>query len=130
MARQTVKQLVKAGINPNGAHALILGFTFKENCPDVRNTKVIDVVNELESFSINVEIHDPLAPRQVVEREHGRDLIENPKAHQYDLVFLAVPHEEFVAVEEQDLFRYLRSEESVFVDLKGMLRSPRVTWSL
>jgi len=79
----------------NGARVLILGLTFKENCPDLRNTRVVDVVKELESYDVNVDVHDPWVDADEARAEYGIDLVESPKTGEYDAIVVAVAHDEF-----------------------------------
>lgn len=118
IASKVVKLMIKKGVQVSGANALILGVTFKENCPDVRNTKVIDVYHELEEYGIKVDIYDPWADIKEVKQEYGidilSDLIDNKK---YDSVIVAVSHEEFL---EMDLNK-IKNEKSVVFDIKACL---------
>lgn len=95
VATEMVKELASSKINIDNAKILVLGFTFKADCPDVRNTKIIDIINELSSFSINVDIYDPWANAAVVEQEYSVKLIDELKQGHYDGIVLAVDHTEF-----------------------------------
>lgn len=99
MARYFASKLIKGVINNNqpvkGSRALMLGFTFKENCPDIRNTKVFDLVKEIESYGIVVDIYDPWADHAEVKQEYGLNLINEPDAAIYDILVLAVDHTDF-----------------------------------
>lgn len=118
VADQLVKKMLFKGINMAGSQVLVLGFTFKENCPDVRNTKVIDIVTRLQEYQIKVCIHDPLADSGQVMHEYGV-LCENGESKQrrYDAVLLAVAHYEFEGLD----IRSLCKENSVVYDIKSML---------
>lgn len=120
VADETVRLLIKKCINVNQAKILILGFTFKENCPDVRNTKVIDIVTGLQKYSTNVTVFDPMADIESVEHEYGL-VILNDQNHleekNYDAVILAVAHKEFSTFEIE---KY-KKEVSVVFDVKGIL---------
>lgn len=95
VASQVVKQMVREGICIKGSNILVLGVTFKENCPDVRNTKVIDVVNSLKEYEADITVYDPWANPAEVKHEYGLDIMtETPKA-KFDAIVLAVAHEEF-----------------------------------
>jgi UDP-N-acetyl-D-glucosamine/UDP-N-acetyl-D-galactosamine dehydrogenase len=98
VASQVVKLMIGKSIQPSGARVLVLGLTFKENCPDIRNTKVIDLVRELETFRCRVDIHDPWVDADEVRHEFGRELVAEPPAGSYDAVVLAVAHREFAAL--------------------------------
>ena len=95
VAENTVKLMIKANKQIKGAKVAILGLTFKENCPDVRNTKVIDIINELKEYGINTVIHDPQADKKEVSDVYGIELKETEDIKDVDAVILAVPHEEY-----------------------------------
>jgi UDP-N-acetyl-D-galactosamine dehydrogenase len=123
VAQETIKQMMKKDIKVLDAKVLILGFTFKENCPDVRNTKVIDIYSELISFDINVDIFDPLANPKDVKLEYGIELINKDKIPDFNLysaIILAVSHDEF-----RDL-QFCTSKNIVVFDVKGCLPKSRI----
>ncbi|GHD05631.1 Vi polysaccharide biosynthesis UDP-N-acetylglucosamine C-6 dehydrogenase TviB [Tianweitania populi] len=122
VAGQMVKAMLKRRIQVNGARVLVLGLTFKENCPDLRNTRVVDVVAELEEFNIAVDVYDPWVDAQEAKHEYGIDLITNPAAQSYDGVILAVAHREFGAM-GADGIRALGAEEHVLYDLKHLFEA-------
>src|SRR5690606_34406783 len=93
---QLVKTMSKKRIQGEGAKVLVLGLSFKENCPDVRNTKVIDIVHELEEYNIDVEVYDPWVDKAEAEREYNVTPISKPAMNNYDGIILAVAHNEFV----------------------------------
>jgi len=95
VADQVVKLMLKKGIQVLGSNVLVLGFTFKENCPDVRNTKVIDIVRNLEEYKAEVTVHDPWADPAITKHEYGIDLYNNIPEESYDAVILAVAHDKF-----------------------------------
>ncbi len=115
IANRIIKLMIKKGHRITDTHVLVLGITFKENCPDVRNSKVIDVIRELESFGCNVDVYDPLADRQTVRDLYGIDLEESIN-RRYDAVVLAVSHEEFKKI---DLEAIKDGSNSVVYDVKG-----------
>ena len=117
VAGEVVKLMVKKDIKVKGSKALILGFTFKEDCPDVRNTKVIDIVRELETYGIEVVIHDPWADEQEVQHEYGVLSTRNIPQGTFDAIVLAVSHREFSSLNIIDLL----SEKAVLFDVKGHL---------
>ena len=92
---QLTKTMIKRKLNINGANVLVMGLTFKENCPDVRNTKVVDIVSELADYEINVDVYDPWVDPKDAMHEYNIALIEEPKAHHYDAVIFAVAHHQF-----------------------------------
>lgn len=119
VAEQIVKLMVRKGINPVGARALILGLAFKENCPDLRNTRVVDMVATLKGFNMSVDVHDPCVSADEAYREHGLTLVSQPVPGHYDAVVLAVAHAPFrdAGVEGARLFA---REASVVYDIKGV----------
>ena len=116
VANKLVKLLSHKGCSIHGARVLVLGITFKENCPDIRNSRVIDIVRELASFGIRVEIYDPLADRDEVQQEYGLTLAEAPQSD-YDGVVLAVGHAEFRELD----WAQLKKESTAVYDVKGFL---------
>jgi UDP-N-acetyl-D-galactosamine dehydrogenase len=118
IASKVVKLMIKKGISVSGSKALILGVTFKENCPDVRNTKVVDVYRELKEYGVDVDIYDPWAESAEVAHEYGVDILNdiNPE-NQYDAVVVAVSHNEFLTLD----LKALKKENSVVFDLKACL---------
>ncbi|SFM42308.1 Vi polysaccharide biosynthesis UDP-N-acetylglucosamine C-6 dehydrogenase TviB [Marinobacter zhejiangensis] len=119
-ASELVKRMIKVGQTIAGAQVLILGLTFKENCPDLRNTRVIDVVKELQDFGCQVDVADCWADNQEAQHEYGIGLVKDLKRDHYDAVVLAVPHNEYASMSEQDL-RSLLKANGVLFDLKGVL---------
>ncbi len=95
VAGQLVKAMLKRRIQVDGARVLVLGLTFKENCPDLRNTRVVDLVRELQDFGVEVDVHDPWADPDAARREHGLELLHTPQDGGYDGIVLAVAHGEF-----------------------------------
>jgi len=123
VAENTVKTLIKAGKTVKGCKVLILGLTFKENISDIRNTKVIDVYNELREYGIDVYIYDPYAYPEEVKEEYGIDLLKDIKENSpYDAIIVAVKHKPFV--EELDFKKYkelMKNEhQPVLIDIKGV----------
>lgn len=114
---QLVKNMIKKRIQVEGARVLVLGLSFKENCPDVRNTKVIDIVHELQEYNINVDVYDPWVEAKEAKREYDITPISQPKSNQYDAVILAVAHSEFVDM-GVDHIRSLGKDSHVLYDLK------------
>ncbi len=119
VVHETVKLMIKKGIQVSDARVLVLGITFKEDCPDIRNSRAIDIVNELKSYSINVDVYDPWASPEEVKHEYGIDLISDQKdiVKKYDAVVIAVSHKEFM---ELDMDEFLK-ENHVKFDVKAML---------
>lgn len=114
---QLIKNMIKKRIQVEGAKVLILGLSFKENCPDVRNTKVIDIVHELQEYNIDVDVYDPWVDAEEAQREYGIEPISEPQAEQYDGIILAVAHSEFTDMGVSKI-RELGKEKHVLYDLK------------
>ncbi|MGP5213759.1 Vi polysaccharide biosynthesis UDP-N-acetylglucosamine C-6 dehydrogenase TviB [Psychrobacter immobilis] len=114
---QLVKTMIKKRIQVEGAKVLVLGLSFKENCPDVRNTKVIDIVHELEEYNIEVEVYDPWVDASEAEHEYGIAPISKPSNNQYDGIILAVAHKEFAQMGVSAI-RELGRDNHVLYDLK------------
>lgn len=123
VANKVIKLMVKKGHNIEGSRALILGITFKENCPDIRNSQVIDIYNELKQFGLRVDIYDPFASSEEVKNQYGIELIKEMDwnntelGKSYDAVILAVSHTEFVKAD----FGNLINEKTVVFDTKAVL---------
>ncbi|MBU2919805.1 nucleotide sugar dehydrogenase [Winogradskyella psychrotolerans] len=119
VATETVKMMIKKGATIKGSKALVLGTTFKENCPDIRNSRVIDIIEELETYHVNVDVYDPWASKEEVKHEYGFDLITDfgGLSSDYDAVILAVSHNEFL---ELDITK-LKSQTGVVFDVKSLL---------
>lgn len=120
VAKTTVKKMISSGNKINGAKVLIMGATFKENVSDIRNSKVADVVNELKSFSIDVDVIDPHASSEEVMHEYGYGLIEKV-SDKYNAVIVAVNHDEYAQLDEE-YFKSIMVDEGIFVDVKGIFR--------
>ncbi len=114
---QLVKTMIKKRIQVEGAKVLVLGLSFKENCPDVRNTKVIDIVHELQAYNIEIDVHDPWIDANEARREYSITPIAQLVTHQYDGIILAVAHEQFVAMGVESI-RALGKDNHVLYDLK------------
>jgi UDP-N-acetyl-D-galactosamine dehydrogenase len=130
-ARQIIKQLIAKGFDIKGARVLVLGTTFKENVSDIRNSKVADLIYELQSYGIAVDVADPHADSDEVKHEYGYGLVQNPKGP-YSAVFVAVSHRSFVEMTEAD-FAELLANGGILADLKGLFRNRFRTfeyWSL
>ncbi len=120
IAEQTVLRMIRAGSSINGRNAIILGLTFKENCYDIRNTKVVDIIEGLKNYGLNVEIHDPFAdPQDVLQHYHLR-LTAWDDLKAADLVILAVAHDIFKKLEITDITQRL-TPHGIIIDLKNML---------
>ena len=120
VADQTIKLMLKKGINPVRARILILGLAFKENCPDLRNTRVVDIIDTLRSYNTNVDIHDPWVDAAEAQHEYAIDLIAAPQPASYDAVILAVGHDQFKQLGGQGV-RALLKADGVVYDVKHVL---------
>ena len=122
VGKQTVKRLLARDINPLEARVLLMGLTFKENVADIRNTKVIDVITELQSFNVRLDIVDPFANPDEVKHEYDLDLCEAPEAGAYHAVIMAVNHRQYVGMAEADFRKLLVGGEGSVIDVKGVFR--------
>ena len=120
VAMRVIKLMIGRNIQPAGARVLMLGLTFKENCPDVRNTKVADVIEELNSFGCHVDVHDPWVDSQEAEHEYGIRMTANPEPGSYDAIVIAVAHQQFVELGTAGI-RRLGSPNVVIYDIKHVL---------
>jgi UDP-N-acetyl-D-galactosamine dehydrogenase len=116
IAGKVVKMMIQKGTNIKGAKALLLGVTFKENCPDIRNSKVVDIYNELVQFGLEVDVFDPHADATQVKSEYNIELIQEPL--KYDAIVLAVAHNEFLQL---DLNTLKNGSHTVIFDSKAAL---------
>ena len=121
VAGQAVKSLVRRGLGANGAVVTILGITFKENVPDLRNTRVVDIVRELEDYGLTVQIHDPCADPEEAFREFGIEIVATELLRPADAVILAVPHATFVERGWPCVTALLRGARGIVIDVKGVL---------
>ncbi|MBE4606041.1 Vi polysaccharide biosynthesis UDP-N-acetylglucosamine C-6 dehydrogenase TviB [Vibrio navarrensis] len=126
---QLVKKMLKKRIHVEGANVLVMGLTFKENCPDLRNTKVVDIVAELKEYNINVDIMDPWCSNDEAQHEYGLSLCEQPKTNHYDAIIMAVAHNEFRDMGAEAI-RALGKAEHVLYDLKYILDKQNVDMRL
>ena len=120
ISSQVVKLMLKKSIQPQGAKILILGLAFKENCPDVRDTKVVDIVSELSSYGASIDVHDPWCDAGEARHEYGIELVAEPQPAAYDAVIIAVAHDEFRAL-GADGIRAFCKDTSVLYDIKYVL---------
>lgn len=120
VAHQLLRLLARKGINAVGARVLVLGLSFKEDCADLRNTKVVDIIRELREANLRVDVHDPVADVAAACAEHGIDLLQAPPVDAYDAVLLAVAHRQFVEAGERWVRGFGRAD-SVVYDIKGVL---------
>jgi UDP-N-acetyl-D-galactosamine dehydrogenase len=114
---QLFKQMLKRRIQVDGANVLVMGLTFKENCPDIRNTKVVDIINELRDFNVNIDIYDPWASAESAKHEYGLNLTGSPAMGKYDGIIVAVAHRQFKEMGVAGV-RSFGKDQHVFYDLK------------
>lgn len=120
VAGQMIKKMLRQRIQVNGARVLVMGLTFKENCPDLRNTRVVDVIAELRDYGIEVDVFDPWVDAEEAEREYGITPISKPNANAYKGIVLAVAHQEFAEMGVADM-RNFGCKNHVLYDLKNIL---------
>ena len=122
IAEKCVKEMIKAGKFIKGARVLILGLTFKENCPDLRNSKVMDVVRELETYGIEVLINDPVVDSEEAKKEYGIEIVNLSEIKEIDAVIVAVKHNSYLSLSKKDIKNlFVNSEEkALLMDLKGV----------
>ncbi|WP_431158326.1 nucleotide sugar dehydrogenase [Winogradskyella poriferorum] len=119
VATETVKMMINKGATIKGSKALVLGITFKENCPDIRNSRVIDIIEELQSYHVDVDVYDPWASKAEVQHEYGLDLITDKSKlnSNYQAIILAVSHNEFLDIDISSL----KAKDCVTFDVKSLL---------
>ena len=120
VARRTAKLMAQRNLQTTQSNILVLGLAFKENCPDVRNTRVVDIVTELRSYNANVHIHDPWVNADEARHEYGLELVAQPEAGKYDAIILAVSHREFIALGAEGI-RAFGKPDAVLFDVKRAL---------
>ena len=121
IATATVKQMMKAGIDTSKARVLILGATFKENCPDIRNSKVFDIYNGLKDFGIVADVFDDNAIPSEIEHEYGVKPISEEELHNFDCLIIAVAHESFKAIDINTIFKKTPNNKKIIIDVKSTL---------
>lgn len=125
VARRVVKLMTQRGLPTAGARVLVLGLAFKENCPDLRNTRVVDIVGELRSYNAHVDVHDPWVDADLAREEYGIEPIDAPRAGDYDAIVLAVAHRQFGDLGVEGI-RAFGKDGAVLFDVKGALPRARV----
>jgi UDP-N-acetyl-D-galactosamine dehydrogenase len=119
VASQVVKLMIRKGIAINGAALLMLGITFKENCPDVRNTKIVDVIASLKEYGIAITIYDPWANPAEVQHEYNLNCTKSLPNETFDAIILGVSHKEFIDLD----YNNLKKENAILYDVKGILNN-------
>ncbi|WP_419174784.1 nucleotide sugar dehydrogenase [Desulfosediminicola sp.] len=120
IAARIVKMLLQRKIDTINCRVLIMGLTFKENCPDLRNTRVTDIIDELREYGIGVDVHDPWVDREQALKEYGIELVDTLVPHSYDTVILAVGHKQFAQMSRDDLQSLRKEERSIIFDVKSL----------
>ena len=118
VASEIIKLMVQREIKIKNSKMLVLGITFKENCPDVRNTKAVDVITNLKSYGANLSIYDPWASKEIVEKEYGLQIVNQVPDESYDTIVLAVSHDQFLDID----LRSMLNNNGVLYDVKGILK--------
>ncbi len=121
VADQVIKLMVRKGINPVNARILILGLAFKENCPDLRNTRVVDIVQALQGYNAQVDVHDPWVDAEEAQHEYGLTPIGNPEQGAYDAIVIAVGHDQFRVLGGAGVRAFGKPEASIVYDVKYVL---------
>ena len=130
VADAAIKKMIEAGQAPKKSKVVILGLTFKENCPDSRNSKVADIINRLGEYGIKPEVVDPWADPEVAKHEYDVDLVKLEDVHDADCVIVAVAHNEFKEMKMDGLNKlFSPSSEKVIIDVKGLYRIDELTAS-
>jgi UDP-N-acetyl-D-galactosamine dehydrogenase len=129
IAEQTIKEMIKHDKKIKNANILVLGVTFKEDCPDMRNTKVVDIIEELKVYGCQVDVYDPWVDRNEPKQHYKHGLIDNPfnAKKKYDSIILAVAHQQFKILSRK-AYEELSRDEAVLIDVKGIIENP--TWRL
>jgi UDP-N-acetyl-D-galactosamine dehydrogenase len=119
VAEQTVKRLIKAGVQVKGSRVLVLGVTFKENVPDTRNSRVVDLIHELRDFEVEVLVHDAMVTPEQLRRECDEEMADLSADVSADAIILAVKHDAYLAMDLQQLFKLTRQNKPAFIDVKA-----------
>lgn len=126
IGQNTIKKLVLADKKVKGAKVGIMGITFKENCPDIRNTKVIDIINELREYGVDVLVYDPIANKDDVKSEYNIDLVSYENLQKLDAVLIAVEHEEFKKLDIKDIKNMQNKKNPIIIDIKGIFDKDKI----
>jgi len=120
VARELIRELIRRSVLVKGARVLVMGLTFKENCPDLRNTRVVDIIDELKGYEAKVDVWDPWVDAAEAQHEYGIELVEAPDKGAYDAIVLAVAHKQFADLGDKAI-RALGKPNAVLFDVKGVL---------
>ena len=129
IAKKTIKYLVDKNKNIKDSNILIMGLTFKENCPDIRNTKVIDIIEELNDFGCNVDVYDPWVDKEEEKKTYKSGIINDPfkSNKKYSAIIVAVAHDQFKSITNES-YKKISEGELILIDIKGIVEKP--TWKL
>jgi len=129
IAEQTIKNMIKKDVKVKNADILVLGVTFKEDCPDMRNTRVVDIIEELKEYETNVDVYDPWVDPNENKKSYKHGIIDNPfeDYKKYDAIVVAVGHKQFKELSEDD-YKKISKKEPLIIDVKGIVKNP--TWRL
>ena len=129
IAKKTIRFLVDSDKNIKGSNILILGLTFKENCPDIRNTKVLDIIEELEDYGCLIDIYDPWVDSSELNISHKREIISNPfeSSKKYEAILVCVSHNQFINIKNEE-YKSISIGKPIIIDIKGIVEEP--TWRL
>jgi len=130
IASRIIKLLLQRKIDTTSCRALIMGLTFKENCPDLRNTRVIDIIEELKEYSIEIDVYDPWVDSSQAKREYGIELVDSPLPETYDAIVVTVAHSQFAQMSQEKLRSFLKEERSIIFDVKSLYPAGWVDESL
>jgi UDP-N-acetyl-D-glucosamine/UDP-N-acetyl-D-galactosamine dehydrogenase len=120
VASQLVKAMIKRRIHAEGSKVLIMGLAFKENCPDLRNTKVVDIINELREYNVHVDVYDPWVSPEEAQHEYAITPVTQPQQNNYDAVILAVAHNQFRELGATGIKKFIKANAIIY-DLKYLL---------
>ena len=129
VAEKTIKEMIKSDIQIKGSKVLIMGLTFKEDCPDLRNSKVVDIIEELEEYGVESILYDPVAEKEEAKREYGIELKEKEEINDISAIIIAVKHKQFKKIKIEEMKKYFKkeTEKKVIVDVKGLLNKKEIT---
>ena len=129
IAEKTIKEMIKSGCLIKNSNILILGVTFKEDCPDMRNTKVIDIIEEVKEYGANVDVYDPWVDREEEKKYYNHGFIDNPFLAdiKYDAIIIAVAHSQFKVLKIKE-YNKISKQKPIIIDVKAI--SPNPTWRL